>query len=130
MATPLSNVFDMEPYALAAALFHLFYNVILFLMLIGFVRPLAKLATVMIRDKAGDTVNGLKLHFIDEKTQLATVPATPESFTVAKAAVLDETVHMAKLAHEEAHTAKQVCEHAVKAPCGLRDTADKPSRSL
>jgi len=100
MATPMTAVLGMEPYALAAALFHLIYNIILFLILIWLVRPFAKLVSIMVREKPGEMASALRLHFIDDKTMLATVPASSDTFAAAKSAVLEETVNMAKLAHE------------------------------
>jgi len=94
---------------LAAAFFHLFYNIFLFAMLIGLTRPFAKMVTKMVKDKSGVANDGeLKTAFI-KTNMISPVPATDESFAIVKQAVLDETINIAKLAHENIAFAFRAC---------------------
>lgn len=73
------------------ALFHVFFNVITTAMLVPFIKPLTKLATLLVREKEGDE-SVLKMQYIDDRI-LHTPP-------IAVAQVLKEVQNMAVLARE------------------------------
>ncbi|MDE7395570.1 MAG: Na/Pi symporter, partial [Clostridiales bacterium] len=73
------------------ALFHVFFNVITTAMLVPFIKPLTKLATLLVREKADDE-SILKMQYIDDRI-LHTPP-------IAVAQVLKEVQHMATLAYD------------------------------
>ncbi|MCL2375471.1 MAG: Na/Pi cotransporter family protein [Firmicutes bacterium] len=74
---------------LAAAFIHLLYNILLFGLMIGFTKPLAKLVTKIVPDKEGEESKMPVLSFINEKAE---VPAHEP--------VIQEIVSMAALARE------------------------------
>lgn len=73
------------------ALFHVIFNVLTTAMLVPFIKPLTKLATFIIKDKAGDD-DVLKMYYIDDRI-LHTPP-------IAVAQVLKEVAHMGEMARE------------------------------
>ena len=73
------------------ALFHVFFNVITTAMLVPFIKPLTKLATLLVREKENDE-SVLKMQYIDDRI-LHTPP-------IAVAQVLKEVQSMAVLARE------------------------------
>ncbi|MCL2370147.1 MAG: Na/Pi cotransporter family protein [Firmicutes bacterium] len=88
----------------AAAFFHLFYNLILFAMLIGFTRPLTKLVIKMIPAKAGEVILEPQLYHIDEKIHI--VSGMDEgTISAAKNSVFQEIANMADMARENIETA-------------------------
>lgn len=72
------------------ALFHVIFNVLTTAMLVPFIKPLTKLATVLVRDKGDDGTP--KMYYIDDRI-LHTPP-------IAVAQVLKEVINMAELAKE------------------------------
>ena len=83
---------------LATAFMHFFYNILLFLILIGFTRPLTKLVTVIVPVKKGEEHNELKLLYINERVTIPVVIPTPEDKAAAQEPVFKEILHMASLA--------------------------------
>ncbi|MCL2556473.1 MAG: Na/Pi cotransporter family protein [Firmicutes bacterium] len=78
----------VENRGLQAAIFHTFFNLTAAIALIGFVKPLAKLSTLIIKDKEG----GLKdpeLEYINKREDLSPIQAS-----------LKETLHMGQLAKD------------------------------
>ena len=73
------------------ALFHVFFNVITTALLVPFMKPLTKLATVIVRDKIGDD-SVPRMYYIDDRI-LHTPP-------IAVAQVLKEVSNMAHMAQE------------------------------
>jgi len=106
----------------AASFFHLFYNLIVIAILIGFIHPLVRLVTKLIPNKPGELGTEPQLYFIDEKAiprpmQITAVMPdgtfeTPQPDTTAmntavdlaspfaKDDVFSEIVNMAQLAHQ------------------------------
>jgi len=82
----------------AAAFFHLFYNILLFALLIGFVGPLTKLVTLMVPSR-GEVFEELRLYYIDDKV-FEGVYTNAEAREAAKTAVLNEIKNMADLAND------------------------------
>lgn len=72
------------------ALFHVFFNIITTLMLVPFINPLTKLATVLVKEKRGGDDEAPHMYFIDERF-LQTPP-------IAVAQVKREVDHMAAMA--------------------------------
>jgi len=98
--------------ALAAAFFHLFYNILLFLALIGFVKPFTIMISKMTPAKEGEQLEDLRLHYIDDKAPIAVKESGMSAAEAALEArtIVIETVHkeihnMASLAHENFLTA-------------------------
>jgi len=91
-------------YDFASAFFHLFYNLILFTMLIGFTRPLTKLVIKMIPAKEGEVLLlEPQLYFIDEKAHVAS-GSDVAAISSAKDAIFKEITNMASLARENIDT--------------------------
>ena len=86
----LFNAMTSSP-QMQVALFHVFFNVITTAMLVPFIKPLTKLATLLVREKADDT-SVLKMQYIDDRI-LHTPP-------IAVAQVLKEVQSMALLARD------------------------------
>ncbi len=72
------------------ALFHVIFNILTTAMLVPFIKPLTRLATLLVRDKGDDTTP--KMYYIDDRI-LHTPP-------IAVAQVLKEVSNMAVLAKE------------------------------
>lgn len=73
------------------ALFHVFFNIITTLLLVPFMKPLTRLATLLVREKKGDD-SVPKMYYIDDRI-LHTPP-------IAVAQVLKEVSNMAHMAQE------------------------------
>ncbi len=73
------------------ALFHVFFNVITTALLVPFMKPLTKLATLLVRDKKNDD-SVLKMYYIDDR-----ILQTP---VIAVAQVLKEVSNMAVMARD------------------------------
>ena len=73
------------------ALFHVIFNVVTTLMLVPFIKPLTKFATLLVKDKKDDD-SLLKMYYIDDRI-LHTPP-------IAVAQVLKEVVHMGEMARD------------------------------
>ena len=73
------------------ALFHVFFNIITTLLLVPFMKPLTRLATLLVREKPGDD-GSPKMYYIDDRI-LQTPP-------IAVAQVQKEVVHMAYMAQK------------------------------
>jgi len=104
----------------AASFFHLFYNLIIIAILIGFIHPLVRLVTKIIPNKPGELSTEPQLYFINEKAtpnpmQIAAIMPDGQNETTAaiaaaeaiaeispfiKDAVFSEIVNMAQLAHQ------------------------------
>lgn len=72
------------------ALFHVFFNIITTALLVPFMKPLTKLATLLVRDKGDDATP--KMYYVDDRI-LQTPP-------IAVAQVLKEVSNMAQMAYE------------------------------
>lgn len=73
------------------ALFHVFFNVITTAFLVPFIRPLTRLATLLVKEKKNDD-DMLKMYYIDDRI-LHTPP-------IAVAQVLKEVVNMSEMARD------------------------------
>jgi len=82
----------------AAAFFHLFYNVILFALLIGFTKPLTALVTKLVPAKEGELSDVLSLEFIDSKNVVSLKGAEESVVAAAKDSVYKEIKNMAQMA--------------------------------
>jgi len=93
-----TSLFSENPVAFAAAFFHLFYNLALFGLLIGFTRPFTAMITKMVPAKEGEELDAVRLHFIDDKAPQPILESN--NFNTVIEPIKKEIHHMAGLSLE------------------------------
>ncbi len=87
----LFNLMAPNSPQMQVALFHVIFNVLTTALLVPFIKPLTKLATLLVKDKKNDD-DVLKMYYIDDRI-LHTPP-------IAVAQVLKEVVNMSEMARD------------------------------
>ena len=87
------------------ALFHVIFNVLTTAMLVPFMKPLTRLATLLVREKEGDD-SALKMYYIDDR-----ILQTP---VIAVAQVTKEVAHMGVMAQKNLNRGfNAIAEHSL-----------------